>query len=1434
MVLQAMLQRLYRAVMRGPGLNARPHSSRQRLDLLELRHLQDADPASALDGLLQGGTWSVSAKVPSFAWPTSPMTSWPSEERERFDAWKTQDAVMKKLHRIAGDARDYTNDHGESALAIGFPLLSIPKGSLGSGSSRVLAPVALLPVGLKVRSGTQRGLELTLADEGDDLLVPNPSLLAYLESRTGEPSEVAELEDEAAMPWQEVTSLLDSILSRVPEVAGAAFQEKTPMVSVPKTEDLPEGVVVLPCAVLGLFSTRNLGLLRDTQWMIEREDSLGDPVRSFLDSRVIETPTMRAMEDAATTAPAPDKVADLLVTDADPCQAEAVRHARHAPALVVHGPPGTGKSQTIANIIGDHLARGERVLFVCEKRTALDVVMHRLEALGLGNLCGIIHDPVGDRRSFYMALRERLESLATEPLPRNPEPALKRLQKQIDTVREELSGYYEELHSVSDDGAPSFHEAVGHWLSLRAQVADVHPGESPVLPGGYASAVLEEHRVGVDEILRRAGRLDWSQNPWREHPSALLTEVLGKLASEGESSLQQMVEASSAVDAPLEGDPAWPTQPIPAEFFSAASSALAEIADSFSQTLGMVDDGLLKRYSEATPEMLASWAEQAHRLHADATALPEAPLQEEWLLTTKQEKLGLPIVNARLAALEAWRDARGVKRLFRFLRSSDARQAVAPMGVALTDASADDAVTYYRGVRTRLSLTGALHSVSHEDWLGDDALVKHWRSREFLASAFEVLQPNDPAFMWREGVCQACREGQEAVAQLVPRLQAMADRLESAGAWLGIATDSGLFAVPNLASWVEQACTAKLFQPASKALYDHRSEIDDVARLEEAFNGLPSALGVAVREAAARDWDTERAVPVLECTACDEALRSRLAESESLSSLDGERIDAAFDSMADLSERKQGLVRKLVAYDWRVRQRERLLAGTGSRLNPTGASLRQRLFVRGKRALKLRQMILAGADTPYGDPLFDVCPVWLAGPGTVAQILPREVLFDSVVFDEASQCRLEEALPVLLRGRRVVIAGDPQQLPPTRFFEAAVMESSDTSADSVEELFEQRQAETEDLLSAALNLSVEESFLDVHYRSRHASLIQFSNEAFYHGRLQAMPTHSQHHAAKLPLDLRRIDGVYEERSNLAEAKAAVELVAELLEEKQPASIGIACFNLVQRDLIDDLLDARAAEDRHFANRLASARVLHRDESFEGLFVKNLENVQGDERDVMIISTTFGPDEEGKFRRHFGALNREGGGRRLNVLVTRARERVIVLTSIPRTEYVSIPALPEGKAPNGRYYLYAYLGFAESLKDLWAEKDKEASKDEPAFLRVEETRTPSATAQALGETLLAAHGIGSIVHWGNEGFLLDAALLHPERAGEVTAGVLTDFTRYPRTKDPVAWDLFRSAILQAQGWKLRRTWSPALFRRPDWEIEEIAKAYALALRGDSGL
>jgi hypothetical protein len=471
-------------------------------------------------------------------------------------------------------------------------------------------------------------------------------------------------------------------------------------------------------------------------------------------------------------------------------------------------------------------------------------------------------------------------------------------------------------------------------------------------------------------------------------------------------------------------------------------------------------------------------------------------------------------------------------------------------------------------------------------------------------------------------------------------------------------------------------------------------------------------------------------------------------------------------------------------------------------------------------------MIAAGADTPGGDPLFDLCPVWMAGPATVAQIFPRAPLFDVIIFDEASQCRLEEALPVLLRGKRVVIAGDPKQLPPTRFFEQALAESDDTGAETAEDVFLQQQSEAEDLLAAALNLEVQEAFLDVHYRSRNEALIGFSNAAFYTNRLQPIPGHPRNKALRAPIHLIRSTGIYENRGNLAEARAAVELVAELLDTAEPPSIGIACFNLNQRDLILDALDERAAADRPFAEHLEIAKKRRGRDSFEGLFVKNLENVQGDERDHMIICTTFGPDKDGKFRRNFGALSRVGGERRLNVLVTRARDAIHVITSIPRAEYLA-DNLGPGERPTGRHELYGYLRYAERLEVVyrqWQDELETARRDTAPACHVASAAHPSSVAVALGQALHREHRIGSTVHWGNDGFCVDVALTHPEMPEDVTIGVLADFNRYRKTPDPIAWELFRMLVLRGQGWELHRLWSPGLFRDPAAQLAAVKKLH----------
>lgn len=464
--------------------------------------------------------------------------------------------------------------------------------------------------------------------------------------------------------------------------------------------------------------------------------------------------------------------------------------------------------------------------------------------------------------------------------------------------------------------------------------------------------------------------------------------------------------------------------------------------------------------------------------------------------------------------------------------------------------------------------------------------------------------------------------------------------------------------------------------------------------------------------------------------------------------------------------------------------------------------------------MRLRQVISVGQAIEGGDPLFDLRPVWMASPETVAQILPRKAMFDVVIFDEASQCRLEEALPVLLRAKRVVIAGDPKQLPPTRFFESAVAVSDEEESENEQQLFESQQGEIEDLLGAALNIEIDEAYLDVHYRSRNSDLIEFSNEHFYGSRLQAIPGHPRNRTPVAPLVLYRANGVYEKRTNVAEARQVCEIVAGLLRRAEPPSIGIACFNVAQRDLILETLEERASEDEAFGRAFAVARERRGPQSFEGLFVKNLENVQGDERDHMIISTTYGPDAKGRFYRRFGPVGTAGGGRRLNVLVTRAREEVHLVTSIPETIYRALPPVPAGGTPGGAWLLFSYLNYAERLAGEYAMVQRvlgQAEPDATASVTVRPAKHPSLFSRRFAERLRERHGLGSDVHWGNDGFCVDVALRHPTRAEDVTVGVECDLTRFAQAADPIEWEVFRTQVLEGQGWQISRVWSPHYFR-----------------------
>lgn len=1437
-ILEKMLDRLYASLMRGPGLNCRPHSSRQRVDVTKLDGLGSSGELGAAAEVLSAllgpdGAITIPATLKRPAWMPPPSGRWNRAPKVEFDeaaevddglepeerarrkaaekAWNDQRALLTKLRNLSEDAKTYEQDTGVHALSIGYGVLSLPPG-VASRSGRVLAPIAFIPVTLAVRTGAKAGIEIRTRGAGVDLVTPNMALLAWLERETGE--RIPELfeDDEGTAPWQEIQELVRIAVERTGiesvDLDAWGCVPTAPLRAIPKSDELPPGAALLPGVVIGLFPASNQGLIRDTRALIDAPE-LDGPVESFVDVNVQlvedepiadETETEEAAIDTALRSYGEER----FVARADPFQAEAVRRARSSTGLVIHGPPGTGKSQTITNIIGDHLARGERVLFVCDKRTALDVVANRLEAMGMAHLCALVHDSKRDQRRLYMGIRAALDELTDTTTDKGARGKLRRVDRELETLSTELRSVAAALGDPVGDG-PSFHDLVGGWLGIT----------TPHVEGLDATAVdlpaLESSERDLGVLIQRGSDVAYPINPWSKVAGTNFDAFLGRRQDELRRELASLEEDARAADATAHETipPFDEERPLAVQ-----AAARTELIVPLREVLETVSITTRARVAGMDAAALERGAKQLAAA-ADARALLTEPLDGELALVTEGAVIPVGDLNTAIADLDRYID--GQSRWYRFLlwgRKRTAGKVLRPYGLAVSLENAQRVHLFLRGLRARLLAKALVRELAGADAplpANDTELVGYLDHAE--ATIRLVRQADTDEVV--PAVVRSVLTGESDSAALLDGLERSAPRAQTVTRFTESLAGIDLFH----AEWQGQVDgLLRQGRTATSTITDLISRFDTlegVLRVRTALDALPPAIAAAARCVLSAGLDPEEGLDALRRHALSRAIEARLAEDETLRRLDGRRLEDALARFVHLEGRKRGLVRDVILHEWTERQKERLLAGTRSRLGSAGAALRRRLFVRGQRAMRLRQMIAAGVtDDEQGDPLFDMCPVWMASPETVAQVFPREELFDVVVFDEASQLRLEEALPVLTRAKRAVIAGDPKQLPPTRFFEAGISTSETGELETEQDLFEAQQGEVEDLLAAALNLDIDEAYLDVHYRSSNADLISFSNKTFYGGRLQAVPGHPRNRTRIPPIRLVPVDGLYDKRGNAQEAQQVVDIVDGLLKRAEPPSIGIACFNLVQRDMIRDMLDERAQEDDEFARRLSTARELRREGSFEGLFVKNLESVQGDERDHIIVSTTYGPNREGKFYRRFGPLGMRGGGRRLNVLVTRARDELHLVTSIPREVYLSAEPVPAGKRPSGGWLLFAYLRHAEYLADLYQQANERwdnALREGTPRVNENPIAPVSEFAHALGQRLTDELSIGSDVHWGNAGFCVDAALHDPEHAEDVTAGLLCDFTRYDRAPDRVAWEVFRTELLAGQGWSLHRVWTPTFFR-----------------------
>ncbi len=1018
---------------------------------------------------------------------------------------------------------------------------------------------------------------------------------------------------------------------------------------------------------LANFNYKKMSLVRDYNQLIDEPAANPAFDRIFsIEPREIEA-----------SAPPPIPLGDQWnVVAADETQNAAVAVARNGRSFIIQGPPGTGKSQTITNLIADYAGRGKRVLFVCEKRAALDVVFHRLKQSGLDDLCCLIHDSQSDKKAFIQNLREGYEAWVAQGDNLDRLAAARQAAVSLaETQLARLERFEAAMREAPEALSLSVRGLIRRAIALPPPDVDIGPALRERLPDYSIWDAQREVLARLVSTLRDRFGLD----NLASHPFAALS---GGLLSHPQAyvEVQTRLDTCEAVFEALDGFFENEDQLLKPELTLAQAAALTRAAAQIS-SFDLAD----------RLDLLDPAAQPARDLQAARTELVQ--------LSDRVEQAAKQTVNWRdklsptdaVAALEIARRDEG--SIFRFLK---------PAWWKLAREVGRRYDFGQHAVRPRLA--GLLTDLTAE--------------HEAQASLAAAKQSHRTRYAVRDfDAFTAAVDGLTEELRASPMLWRMVE------AWGGApdaarADGAAAEAVARLAALIE----ADLHVPTTLTLETLHEWLRD---MREAMDDLPDLIPLlrAVHEAgpsyAGTLQDIARSPEALEALVAAESLARLMRKDPELARFDSRALTQAARRI-DQAE-KTGLERNAAMV--RAAQHRKFLENVRrsslsvAQLDDAGRQFRKR-YAAGRRELEhefgksmryraIRE--IAGADT--GAVVNDLKPIWLMSPLSVSDTLPLQGdLFDVVIFDEASQIPTEEAVPALSRARQVVVVGDEMQLPPTSFFSSV---SDDDGNTVIAEEDGERIAITLDadslLNQAARNLPA--TLLAWHYRSRHESLISFSNAAFYEGRLITIPDQrmegqaadipgrrsDEPDAARLavdvllerPLSFHPVDdGVYVGRRNLAEARQIAAMVRELLLRDTGLSIGVVAFSEAQQGEIESALDALAAEDQAFGTLLEKEYVREDDDQFNGLFVKNLENVQGDERDIILLSICYAPGPDGRMLMNFGPINQRGGEKRLNVIFSRARHRMAVVSTIRADAITNIHN-------DGAAALKAFLQFAEA-------------------------------------------------------------------------------------------------------------------------------------------
>lgn len=1212
-----------------------------------------------------------------------------------------------------------------------------------------LAPILLVPVTLS-RQSVRSGYRLI---RHDDETIINPTLLQLLKSAfelNTSGLDVLHTDDSGV----DVKRILQAFRLATRELAKWEVREE---------------------AHLGIFSFTKYLMWKDLQDRSEQlkanrvvKHLIEHPGEPFSSERYESTERLR-LDDAYR----PQDIRAPMLSDSS--QFAAICAVDSAHDLVLEGPPGTGKSQTITNIIANTLAKGKTVLFVAEKVAALEVVHRRLTEVGLAPFCLELHSSKTKKTDVLAQLGKALDVSGSKTASEWEREA-----DRLAALRMELNGLVDALHHEHLNGLDVF-SAIGTCIANAGTPPSVMTWTDP---NTHSHAELDKLRETTRRIsalgqaltslhnhpLALVGRSDWSPL-WQEEfeaavakagvATSTLKEKTGRISTLiGEATSGQSIDTLTALDHLADVLLAAPKVPVPLAKQAHDSGARARV-----MTLVKHGQARQKHWDSMGP----GWGANFAKLNGTELQGEWAGAQNTWWPKSWFAKRS---ILAKLAAVRA--------------------DSQPPTGEALSTAlshlvDVNDEDQFLRGLHAEASsLLEDSYTGVQTDW---SAVERHAHWASTFAEVLTRLAGGDveradaiqklvnplvgeqrTALASGGAIGRKLLEFRDAYREFMTALGAVTEVAKSTASLAGdVHADGALERVQShLASWQQGR---RFIQPwclwrgvRAQAVAQGLQGVVESVEL-----GLVPLADVAAHfEYSYRSWWLKRTVdnePVL----------------RTFSSADHERKIREF---RDADTKFQKLTQAYIAatLSGKVPAASAAVVGAESEMG----RLRREL-ARQRGHMPVRKL-MQGLPTL----LPKLKPCLLMSPLSVAQYLAADhSQFDVVVFDEASQIAVWDAVGVIARGKQLVVVGDPKQLPPTNFFGRSSTDGDDSGdGQQVEDL--------ESILDECLGAGMNRLTLKWHYRSRHESLIAFSNVNYYESELVTFPSPV---TSDVAVRLQPVAGVYDRggsRTNRAEADAIVDAIEKhyLKEGSAGLTMGVVTFNQTQQNLIATLLEARRRSNVELDKVLAQKVP-------EELFIKNLENVQGDERDIILFSITYGPDAAGKVTMNFGPLNSEGGHRRLNVAISRARHGVVIYSTL-KPEQIDLARVRAAGVRDLKHYL-------------------EFAKRGPRAL-VEQAVPTGLAPDSPFETAVIGllRDKGWVVHpqVGCSGYRIDIGVVDPRAPGRYLLGVECDGATYHSAATARDRDRLRQHVLEGLGWRIHRIWSTDWWLDPQRELEKL--------------